>query len=192
LLRIGLFVHEESDPMRIRNYRQIDLPRLIEIQQRAAEVDGIDLKDVPDLTALLLDPETQAEHNVFVITDDDDELNTWGQGETLEGIEGEIVGYTRLELRQDAQAYHFLCQGAVHPNFRHMNAGRALLISALNWVRIWGAEIEFEAEQEGRPIYFEALLPLHDPASPHLAAKCEMQDAGQPPNNGLRLYRREL
>ncbi len=102
------------------------------------------------------------------------------------------MGYTLLRLHQDEQAYHFLCQGTVDPSFRRMNAGRALLISALNWVRIWSADIEFEAEQEGRPIYFEALLPLNDPASPNLAAKCDMQDAGEPPINGLRLYRREL
>jgi GNAT superfamily N-acetyltransferase len=178
--------------MRIRNFRQTDVPELIEIQQQAAAVDGIELNDLADLSGLLMAPETQAEHHVFVITDDDDELNTWGQGETLEGIEGEIVGYTILQFHQDADAYHFLCQGAVHPNFRCMNAGRALLISALNWVRIWSADIEFEAEQQGYPIYFEALLPLHDPASPNLAAKCDMLDTGELPINGFRLYRRHL
>jgi GNAT superfamily N-acetyltransferase len=183
---------KENDPMRIRNFRQIDLPELIEIQQRAARVDGIDMHTLPDLSERFMAPETQAEHTVFVITDDDDDLNTWGQGETLEGIEGEIVGYTLLQFHQDAQGYHFLCQGTVHPDYRRMNAGRALLISALNWVRIWSADIEFEAEQEGRPIYFEALLPLNDPASPNLAAKCDMQAAEEPATNGMKLYRREL
>ncbi len=69
--------------MRIRNFRQIDIPELIEMQQRAAEVDDIDINELPNLAELLMAPETQAEHSVFVITDDDDELNTWGQGETL-------------------------------------------------------------------------------------------------------------
>jgi GNAT superfamily N-acetyltransferase len=178
--------------MRIRNFRQSDVPELIEIQHKAAAIDGIAENSLPDLSELLLALETQAEHNAFVITDDDDELNTWGQGETLEGIEGEIAGYTLLQLQQDATAYHFVCQGAVHPSFRRMNAGRALLISALNWARIWAAEFEFEAEQQGQPIYFEALLPMRDPASPSLAAKCDMQDAGESPINGYKLYRRDL
>ncbi len=178
--------------MRIRNYRPVDMPTLIAIQQRAARADGLDIKMLPDLEAWLSTHEFEAEQDVFVITDDDDELNTWGQGETLEGIEGEIAGFTMLELRQDRDGYHFLCQGAVDPRYRRQGAGRALLICALNRARIWSTEVEFEAEQEGRPIYFEALLPAHDPASPRLAAKCGMQPAGEPALDGMVLYRRAL
>src|SRR6266516_20093 len=165
--------------MRIRNYRPVDLPTLIEIHQLAAKIDGIEARNAADFETWLTNPELQAEHNVFVITDDD-ESNTWGQGDTLEGIEGEVVGYTVLTLHQDEQAYHFLCQGTVHPQYRRQNAGRALLICALNRARIWATEFEFEAEQGDRPIYLEALLPLHDPASSKLAIKCEMQLTNEP------------
>src|SRR5207244_10968046 len=93
----------------------------------------------------------------------------------LDGIDGEIMRYTSRTLHQDEHAYHFLCQGAVSPRYRCQNAGRALLICALNRARILAAEFEFEAEQEGKPLYLEALLPLADPASSRLAAKCDMQ-----------------
>src|SRR2546427_3347102 len=49
--------------------------------------------------------------------------------------------------------------------FRSRGAGRALLICGLNRARSWSAEFEFEAEEKESPIYFEALLPLRDPAS---------------------------
>jgi GNAT superfamily N-acetyltransferase len=179
--------------MRIRHYRQVDLPTLIEIQGKAAEADRIAAEDLADLEARLAEPERADNFELFVITDDDDELNQWGSGETLEGVEGEIVGYTALTLQRDADAYHFLCQGTVHPSYRRQNAGRALLICALNHARILAAEFEFEAEAAGQPVYFEALLPLNDPASINLAAKCEMLPVEQGARpGGLRLYRREL
>jgi GNAT superfamily N-acetyltransferase len=177
--------------MRIRNYRQVDLPTLLQIQQLAARADGTQTMGGSDFEEWLAQPELEAEANVFVITDDD-ESNEWGQAGTLEGVEGEVVGYTVLQLRQSYHAYHFLCEGSVHPEQRRRGAGRALLICALNRTRSWSTEFEFEAEQEGRPIYFEALLPLRDPASERLAAKCEMRRADEPVMEGRRLYRLEL
>ncbi len=177
--------------MRIRTYRPADMPTLLEIQQLAAQADGTSSANPTDFAAWLSSPTLEATHNVFVVTDDD-ETNTWGQGDTLEGIEGEIVGYTALTLHQDERAYHFLCQGAVSPQRRHQNAGRALLICALNRARILAAEFEFEAEQEGKPLYLEALLPLADSASSRLAAKCDMQPVDASAPTGMLLYRREL
>ena len=177
--------------MRIRTYRPADMPTLLEIQQLAAQADGTSSANPTDFAAWLSSPTLEATHNVFVVTDDD-ETNTWGQGDTLEGIEGEIVGYTALTLHWDERAYHFLCQGAVSPQHRHQNAGRALLICALNRARILAAEFEFEAEQEGKPLYLEALLPLADPASSRLAAKCDMQPVDASAPTGMLLYRREL
>jgi len=54
-----------------------------------------------------------------------------------------------------------------------------LLICALNHARIRASEFEFEAQQEGFPLYFEALLPVHDPGSEGLAAKFEMQPSDE-------------
>ncbi len=177
--------------MRIRNVRPGDIPILIDILQMAAATDGFVAKELLDLEAWLVNPELERAYSIFVITDDD-ESNEWGQGGTLEGVEGEVVGFTAVSLRENRHAYHFLCQGTVHPRYRRRNAGRALLICALNHARIVAAEFEFEAEEEGRPIYLEALLPLHDPASVNLAMKCEMQPADESQVNGMILYRREL
>src|SRR5213080_2301890 len=121
--------------MRIRTYRPVDMPILLEIQRLAAQTDGTASISPTHFAAWLSSPELEAEHNVFVVTDDD-ETNTWGQGDTLEGVEGEIIGYTALTLYQDEHAYHFLCQGAVLPQHRRQNAGRALMICALNHARI--------------------------------------------------------
>lgn len=178
--------------MRIRTFRQVDLPEIVSIQQRAAIADGMEQKSVADFESWFAEPELEAESNVFVITDDDDELNQWGQSEALEGIEGETVGYTVLQFRRFGNEYHFLCQGAVQPEQRRRGAGRALLICALNWARMLAAEFEFEAEQEGHPIYFEALLPVRDAASTHLAARCGMHPTNEGALAGARLYRREL
>jgi hypothetical protein len=178
--------------VRIRNYRQEDLPTLLCIEQLARKADGREELREAEFASWLADPAVEALANAFVITDDDDELNTWGQGETLEGIEGEIVGYTVVSLLQEPASYHLRCQGTVHPQFRKLHAGRALLICALNRARIMAAEFEFEAEQEGIPIYFEALLPEKDPAAPYLAAKCEMELVNTNVASGLCLYRREL
>jgi ribosomal protein S18 acetylase RimI-like enzyme len=176
--------------MRIRTFHYEDMPTLLEIEQRAALADG--RKARPDFAAWLIAPEHDALSNVFVITDDDDELNTWGQAGTLEGIEGEIVGYTLVLAKQDDEGYHLLCQGTVHPAHRHHHAGRALLICALNRARVLAEEFVFEAEQAGIPVYFEALLPTHDPASPHLAAQCELISTHAATSDEMRLYRGEL
>lgn len=178
--------------MRIRHFRQKDIPDLVHIYQAAAAVDGTEMKDEAEIEQWLTDPELDALANAFIVSDDDDELNTWGQAETLDGIEGEVVGYTVVTLRQDQDGYHFLCRGAVHPQYRRQHAGRLLLVGALNRTRLVASEFDFEAEQEGIPIYFEALLPAHDPASASMAAKLEMLPVNQPAPAGLQLYRREL
>jgi GNAT superfamily N-acetyltransferase len=177
--------------MRIRNFRQSDIPILIDLQQLAAESDNLAVEDLIDFAAWSTYPELGEAYTVFVITDDD-ETNEWGQAGTLEGVEGEIVGFTALSMRRDVYAYHFLCRGTVHPQHRKRNAGRALLICALNYARMISTEFEFEAEQLGQPLYLEALLPLNDPASVNLAIKCYMQPVDEPVMKGMRLYRREL
>jgi GNAT superfamily N-acetyltransferase len=145
-----------------------------------------------DFEEWLNQPEVDAEMNVFLITDDDDELNEWGQGGTLDGLEGEVVGYTVLQMHKSHHAYHFLCLGHVLPAHRGRGAGQALLICALNRARIWAAEYEYDAREEEHPMYFEALLPLCDPMAEHLAARCELQATDEPTLEGMRLYRTEL
>lgn len=176
--------------MRIRTFHYEDIPTLLEIEQQAALADGREMH--AHFVAWLTASERDALSNVFVITDDDDELNTWSQAGTLEGIEGEIVGYTLIEVSRDEKGYHLLCQGTVHPAHRHRNAGRALLICALNRARALAEEFEFEAEQAGIPVYFEALLPIHDIASPRLAAKCELIPTNEVTSDEMRLYRSNL
>ena len=176
--------------MRIRTFHYEDMPTLIQIQRLAAQEDGVEPLD--DFESWLIDPALGATINAFVITDDDDELNTWGQAGTLEGIEGEVVGYTIVQVRQDEEGYHLFCQGTVHPAHRHRNAGRALLICALNRARVLAEEFEFEAEQAGIPVYFEALLPARDPASARLAARCEMVLVEEMAPDGMLLYRSVL
>lgn len=178
--------------MRIRNYREGDIPTLAHIQQCAAKSDHVEAMSVADFEEWLWQPELEAQFNIFLITDDDDELNDWGQGGTLEGVEGEAIGYTVLQLRRSQHAYHFLCEGAVIPEHRRRGAGQALLICALNHARIRASEIEFEAQQQGYPIYFEALLPIDDPASAKLAVRCDIQPTDEPVLKGMRLYRSEL
>ncbi|QBD77960.1 N-acetyltransferase [Ktedonosporobacter rubrisoli] len=178
--------------MRIRNYRQADEPSVIQIQRVAMQEDGLAEKSVSDLQDWLANSTMDALLNTFVINDDDDELNTWGQAGTLDGLEGETVGFVTVQLYQDRRSYHFLCRGAVHPQHRRENGGRILLVGALNRARILATEFEFEAEQEGLPIYFEALLPERDPASARLAARFEMHPTEEPAPQGMRLYRREL
>jgi GNAT superfamily N-acetyltransferase len=178
--------------MRIRNFRLEDISALASIQRVAAEVDKTVVVSEPEFAIWISSIEVDATSNAFVITDDDDEINTWGQAGTLEGIEGEIVGYTVLQMRQDQGAYHLYCQGTVHPQHRRRNAGRALIICALNRARSMAFDVEYEAEQRGVPIYFEALFPAHDPSSACLAAKCEMQKADVPVSDGLWLYQQVL
>ena len=71
--------------MRIRTYRPVDMPLLLEIQQLAAQTDGTTRASPTDFAVWLSNPALEATHNVFIVTDDD-ETNTWGQGDTLEGI----------------------------------------------------------------------------------------------------------
>jgi ribosomal protein S18 acetylase RimI-like enzyme len=178
--------------MRIRNYREGDIPTLLHIQHLAAQADHVAVMREADFEQWLAQPELEARFNVFLITDDDDDLNSWGQGDTLDGLEGEVVGYTVLQLRRSQRAYHFLCEGAVLPQHRHRGAGQALLICALNHARMRASELEFEAQQQGLPIYFETLLPVDDPASESLAAHYDMQPTDEPVLRGMRLYRSEL
>src|SRR5579884_2738726 len=178
--------------MRIRNYRQGDIPTLVHIQQVAAQADDVQPLSEADFEQWFAQPELDPQSNVFVITDDDDELNEWGQGGTLEGLEGEAIGYTVLQLRKSQSAYHFLCEGAVLPQHRCRDAGQSLLICALNHARIRASEFEFEAESVGHPIYFEALLPVRDPGSEGLAKKCGMMLTDEASLEGMRLYRCQL
>src|SRR5215469_12564386 len=177
--------------MRIRNYRQGDIEMLEHIQHLAAQADGTRAIDRHDFETWLLKPELEARFNVFVVTDDD-ESNEWGQGGTLEGIEGEVVGYTILQLHQDEHAYHFLCEGAVHPKHRRGGAGTALLICALNRARLLAAGFDLNIECKDLPIYFEALLPIRDRASGYLATRCDMEPVEEHIVPGMKLYRRML
>jgi len=177
--------------MRVRNFRQEDIPALFHIHQLAGQTDGTAVKSIDEFQAWLTTPELDAASNVFVVMDDE-ESNEWGQGGTLEGVEGEVIGYTVLQLHQSQYAYHLRCEGAAHPEHRRRHAGLALLICALNRARIWAFEFEFEAQQEGRSIYFDALLPQSDPASENRVAQCEMQPVDEEGLEGMRLYRSEL
>ena len=160
--------------MRVRNFREDDIPSVIALERAAHEYDQRGPFAGAALVDWLIDPQQNAPENAFVITDDDDELNTWGQAGTLEGIEGETVGYTLVLMRHDAEGYHLCCHGTVHPAQRRRNAGRALLICALNRARFLAEDFEFEAEATHTSIYFEVLFPAHDKAVPHLAEKCEL------------------
>jgi GNAT superfamily N-acetyltransferase len=178
--------------MRIRRYRTGDIPTLAHISRQAAQVDGVEPLSEADFEQWLAQSELEALSNVFLVTDDDDDLNEWGQAGTLEGLEGEAVGYTVLQLRRSHHAYHFLCEGAVLPAHRRRGAGYALLMSALNNARVRLFEFEYEARQREMPTYFEALLPESDPASAGLAAQFEMQPVDEQAVPGMRLYRSEL
>src|SRR5579884_3179647 len=70
--------------MRIRRYRQEDLPSLVHIYHAAAQADGTEMMNDAEFEAWLTDPEADAVSNAVVITDDDDELNPWGQAGTLD------------------------------------------------------------------------------------------------------------
>ena len=178
--------------MRIRYYRQGDIPTLVYIQQLAAQANNVDSMSIADFEEWIAQQELEAESNIFLITDDDDDLDNWGQGDGLDSLEGEVVGYTVLQLRRSHHAYHFLCEGAVLPQHRRRGAGQALLICTLNHARLRASEFEFEAQQQGFPIYFEALLPVVDPASVSLAEKFDMHPTDEPALKAMQLYRGEL
>ncbi len=178
--------------MRIRYFRPGDIPALTQIQQAAAHADGSMPLTEREIAAWLEAPGVDAVSNAFVITDDDDELITWSQAGTLEGVEGEMVGYTVVSMHQDNVGYHLLCQGTVHPRHRRRNAGRALLICAGNRGQFLAAEHIFAALRGGPPVYFDVLLPRNDPSTPRFARKCELTATDEPAPQGLQLYRREL
>ncbi|MBO0779292.1 MAG: hypothetical protein J2P37_10740, partial [Ktedonobacteraceae bacterium] len=172
--------------MRIRQARPNDLPEIAQVEQQAAQADGRPIHSEADMQGWLL--ELCEEGNVFVVTDDDDELNPWGQAGTLDGISGPIAGYTALfpPTANTSSPYRLGCRGAVAPQFRRQNAGRLLLQGALNRARMLASELDLEPD----PVYFEALLPTNDPASPRLAARFEMHpvEAAMIPE-GTQLYR---
>jgi ribosomal protein S18 acetylase RimI-like enzyme len=176
--------------MRIRHYRPEYLSAIVQIQHASAQGDGTTTRSEADIESWL--EEMEAEANAFVVTDDDDELHGWGQAGTLDGVEGEVAGYTVVQLLHNQSGYHFLCQGTVQPQYRRQHGGRTLLVGALNRARLLASDFEFEAEQQGIPIYFEALLPVVDPASAYLAARCEMELTNESAPIGMHLYRREL
>ncbi|GHO42563.1 hypothetical protein [Ktedonospora formicarum] len=178
--------------MRIRHLRYDDIPEIVGVQQESARVDGTVVQGDGELEAWLRDEQVNALANGFVITDDDDELSTWSQAGTLEGITGEIIAYTVVCLERDEKGYHFICRGTVTPSQRRRRAGRLLLVGALNRAREQAFEFEFEAEQEGLPLYFEVLLPSGDMGATHLAALCELEITSEPAPQGLQLYSRTL
>lgn len=178
--------------MRIRTYRPGDIPTLVQIQQAAARFDGLATMNEAEFEQLLAQSATRSGYSIFLITDDDDELNTWGQGETLEGLEGEVVGYAMLHLARDQHAYHLRSCGAVLPEHRQRGAGHALLLCALNHARMQAIDIINEAYQQGLPIYFEAEFPVHDASAERLARTFELDAVSGPVEPGMVLYRLEL
>jgi GNAT superfamily N-acetyltransferase len=188
---------DDYKDMRVRNFREEDAPALLAVRQIANTYDGLPVPTEAENLAWLQDPQTAAYENIFVITDDDDELQTWGQAGTLEGIEGLIIGYTWIHL-YDSDGYHLLCEGTVLPVERGRNAGRALLVSVLNRARYLAEDFEFEAESAAIPIYFEVLFPARATTASRLATKCELtrvEDATvkeRGGTSGVDLYRRML
>jgi GNAT superfamily N-acetyltransferase len=180
--------------MRVRPWRPEDVATLFVLHTLAATTDGSIPMQQAAFESWLHDIAEHEPENAFIVTDDDDELMTWSQAGTLEGIEGETIGYTILQLNRshNHDAYHFLCQGTVHPHYRRHGAGRLLLISARNRARLLASDFEFEAEQAGIPVYFEALLPTNDAATRTFAARFEMQLLNHMSREGLYFYQAEL
>ncbi|HEY0754803.1 MAG TPA: hypothetical protein VGD98_12645 [Ktedonobacteraceae bacterium] len=178
--------------MRIRTYRQGDIPTLVHVQHLAAAVDGLEWLSEADFAQLLERPLRRAGYNVFLLTDDDDELNTWGQGEGLDGLEGEVIGYTIMQFSRAEDAYHFYCQGTILPEHRLQGAGHGLILCALNHARLQTLDFVVQARQQGIPIYFEVPLPINDAAAPRLAWDFELEKADIQMSQPLLLYRTEL
>jgi hypothetical protein len=178
--------------MRIRTYRPGDIPDLLSIQKTLALFDGLETMHAEELGSLLTAALARNGYNIFLITDDDDDLNTWGQGESLDGVEGEMVGYTILQMSRDERAYSFRCHGGVLPVHRHTGAGYALLLCAMNHARLQSLDILAYARQHAIPLYFEALLPTHDASSPRLGSIFEMERTDEAVGPGLDLYRTEM
>ena len=178
--------------MRIRNYRSGDIPTLVHVQHIAAAFDGLELMSEADFANLLDRSITRRGYNVFLLTDDDDELNTWGQGESLDGLQGEVVGYTILQLSESEHAYHFRCHGTILPEQRSRGGGHGLILCALNHARLQSLDFIAEARQRGTPIYFEVPLPDEDGAAQRLAGDFELENTGTQVQAHLLLYRTEL
>ena len=178
--------------MRIRTYRSGDIPILLHVQHLAAAHDGLALMSEADFASLLERSITRRGYNVFLLTDDDDELNTWGQGESLEGVEGEVIGYTILEYSRDENAYHFYCHGTILPEQRSRGAGHGLILCALNHARLQSLDFVNQARQQGTPIYFEVPLPDQDAGVPRLAWDFELEKTAIRLQEHLLLYRTEL
>lgn len=178
--------------MRIRTYRPGDLPILLQVQHQAAAFDGLTLLSEIDFARLLEQSRSRKGDTVFLLTDDDDELNTWGQGETLDGLQGEVVGYTILRLSASEHAYHFRCDGTVLPDYRGQGAGHGLLLCALNHARLQSLDFATEAHRQHMPIYFEVPLLTGDAASARLAYNLELEDTGTRVDARLQLYRTRL
>lgn len=178
--------------MRIRTYRPGDIPLLAHVQHQAAAVDGLELLSETDFARLLERSIRRTGYNVFLLTDDDDELNTWGQGESLEGVEGEVIGYTILQFSRDEDAYHFYCHGTVLPEYRSRGAGHGLILCALNHARLQSLDFVAQARQQGTPIYFEVPLLANDAGAQRLAWDFELEKTSFQPQKHLLLYRAEL
>jgi len=178
--------------MRIRTYRSGDIPILVHTQHIAAAFDGLAPLSEADFASLLDRSITRRGYNVFLLTDDDDELNTWGQGESLEGVEGEVVGYTILQPRQSEHAYHFRCHGTILPAYRGHGAGHGLILCALNHARLQSLDFVAQARQQGTPIYFEVPLPVNDPGAQRLAWDFELEKTDIRVQEHLLLYHTEL
>lgn len=176
--------------MRIRTYRPGDAAFLCTIQQKAARVDGLVPMAEAAFAQILAQAVARPGYNVFLLTDDDDELNTWGQGETLEGLEGEVIGYTILQLVQDERAYALRCQGAVLPEHRGRGVGHALLLCALNHARIQALDLAPQANQEDLPIYFEVALPASSARG--LARAFDLEEVPGEGERGQTLWRTAL
>lgn len=178
--------------MRIRTYRSGDIPILVHVQHQAAAFDGLAPLSEADFALLLERSIRRTGYNVFLLTDDDDELNTWGQGESLEGVEGEVVGYTILQLSKSEDAYHFHCHGTILPEYRSLGAGHGLLLCALNHARLQSLDVRADARRQGIPIYFEVPLPDGDPAAQRLARDFELEETDTLIQGRLRLYHTDL
>lgn len=171
--------------MRIRNSRATDIPDIAEVEQEAARADGRAVFGGEQSFEEWLSLQYE-QGDVFVVTDDDDDLNEWGQAGTLDGLQGPVAGYTTLELMYDSDENAcYMCQGAVSPQYRRQNVGRLLLQGALNRARLL-------ADEGDEVCYLVVLLPLNDPASPRLAARFEMQALPDLDEEGLQGYGREL
>jgi hypothetical protein len=178
--------------MRIRTYRSGDIPILVHVQNQAAAFDGLTPLNEADFVLLLERSIRRTGYNVFLLTDDDDELNTWGQGESLEGVEGEVIGYTILQLSKQEDAYHFYCHGTILPEYRSLGGGHGLILCALNHARLQALDFIAEARRRGTPVSFDVPLPDNDPAAQRLARDFEMEETDTLIQGRLRLYRLEL